>query len=120
MLADVEWLCRPVVPDGHEHGYQAYVCLFRPEDPGWHNVDRLHERRNGVMACLESAGIATRQGTHAVVIQRYYAEKYGLRKEDFPNAYFADRLSLAVPLYPQMTDAEQAEVCDRLREALDG
>lgn len=120
MLADVEWLCRPVVPDGHEHGYQAYVCLFRPEDPGWHNVDRLHERRNAVMARLEAAGIATRQGTHAAVIQRYYAEKYGLRKEEFPNAYFADRLSLALPLYPQMTDAEQAEVCDRLGRALDG
>jgi hypothetical protein len=41
------------------------------------------------MALLEEKGIATRQGTHAPVIQGYYAEKYGLRPEQFPNAYIA-------------------------------
>jgi perosamine synthetase len=120
MLADVEWLRTPTVPEGHEHGYQAYVCLFRPETPDFHNVERLHARRNAVMARLESAGIATRQGTHAAALQRYYVDKYGLRKEDYPNAYFADRLSLALPLYAQMTDEEQAQVCTQLRNAIDG
>jgi len=71
------------------------------------------------MICLEEKGIATRQGTHAPVIVGYYAEKYGLRPEQFPNAYLADRLSLTLPLYVQMTDAEQALVCENLREGLD-
>jgi len=33
LLADFDDLDTPSVPDGYVHGYQAYVCLFRPEDP---------------------------------------------------------------------------------------
>ena len=53
------------MPDGYVHGYQAYVCLFRPEEPTLGNVRALHERRNALMAELDGRGIATRQGTHA-------------------------------------------------------
>lgn len=119
MLAEVAWLERPMVPDGYVHGYQAYVCLFRPEEPTLANVPRLHQLRNELMMRLEAKGIATRQGTHAVVIQGYYAEKYGLQPEQFPNAYLADRLSLTLPLYPQMTDEEQTLVFDSLEGGLD-
>jgi perosamine synthetase len=119
MLADVEWLQTPTVPEGYVHGYQAYVCLFRPEESTVDNVERLHRQRNGLMAWLESKGIATRQGTHAPVALRYYAEKYGLRAEQFPNAYLADRCSLTLPLYVQMSDTEQALVCESLQEACD-
>jgi dTDP-4-amino-4,6-dideoxygalactose transaminase len=48
------------------------------------------------------------------VILGYYAGKYGLQPKDFPNAYLADRLSLALPLYAQMTDDEQEMVCSHL------
>lgn len=116
MLAGFEWLKTPRVPAGYVHGYQAYVCLFRPERPTMENVARLHERRNELMTRLEESGIATRQGTHAPVIQGYYAEKYNFRPEQFPNSYIADRLTLALPLFVQMTDDEQRLVCDSLRE----
>jgi perosamine synthetase len=119
MLADLRWLQTPVVPDGYIHGYQAYVCLFRPESPTLANVDRLHWHRNELMIRLEEKGIATRQGTHAPIIVGYYAKKYDLRPEEFPNAYLADRLSLALPLYVSMTDADQALVCESLREVFD-
>lgn len=118
-LADLEWLRTPTVPDGFVHGYQAYVCLFRPEEPTLENLDRLHERRNRLMARLEQQGIATRQGTHAPVLVGYYTTKYGLRPEDFPNATIAHHLTLALPLYPQMTDAEHEFVCESLRTAFD-
>ena len=117
MLAEVGWLQRPVVPEDYIHGYQAYVCLFKPEEPTLDTVAQLHERRNGLMARLEARGIATRQGTHAPVILGYYAEKYILRPEQFPNAYIADRLSLTLPLYAQMTGEEQEFVCRGLRDA---
>jgi dTDP-4-amino-4,6-dideoxygalactose transaminase len=115
MLADLEWLETPVVPDGYRHGYQAYVCLFRPEEPSFKNVARLHEQRNEVMMLLEAKGISTRQGTHAPVIQGYYAQKYKLLPEQFPNAYIADRLTLTLPLYPQMTEVEQNLVWQSLQ-----
>ena len=117
MLAKIEWLETPRVPDGYIHGYQAYVCLFRPEVPILANVDRLHRQRNEVMSRLEAKEIATRQGTHAPVTLGYYTRKYHLRPERFPGAYLADRLSLTLPLYAQMTDAEQDVVCESLLEA---
>lgn len=118
ILANLEWLDTPFVPEGYTHGYQAYVCLFRPETPTLENVEQLHEQRNQLMMTLEDKGIATRQGTHSPVIQGYYANKYDLRPEQFPNSYIADRLSLALPLYPQMTEEEQKLVCDSLRSAI--
>jgi len=117
MLAELDWLDIPVVPEGYRHGYQAYVCLFRPEAPTLNNVDVLHRRRNELMMSLEGEGISTRQGTHAPVIQGYYAEKYQLRPEQFPNAFMADRLSLALPLFAQLTESEQGLVNERLRQA---
>ena len=116
LLSELEWLEKPLVPDGYVHGYQAYVCMFRPELPTIANVARLHEQRNKIMTRLEERGIATRQGTHAAVIQSYYAEKYDLRPDQFPNAYMADRLSLTLPLFVQITEDEQQLVLESLRE----
>jgi dTDP-4-amino-4,6-dideoxygalactose transaminase len=53
------------------------------------------------------------------VLQGFYAEKYGFRPEDFPNATICDRLTIALPLFPQLTEGEQERVVSRLRAALD-
>ncbi|HUQ86868.1 MAG TPA: DegT/DnrJ/EryC1/StrS family aminotransferase [Vicinamibacterales bacterium] len=119
LLHGLDWLVLPSTPEGDDHGWQSYVCLFRPEAPSMTNVERLHQRRNALMAVMEKQGIATRQGTHAPVIQEFYANKYGFRPGDFPNAYMADRLSLSLPLYPHMTDAEIEVVVSALRSAID-
>ena len=116
-LAGLDWLAPPQVPDGYVHGYQAYVCLFGAEDATPENVETLHERRNELMLHLEERGIATRQGTHAPVLTGLYAAKYGLREQDFPNAVAADRLSLALPLFPQMTEDDQRFVVTELERA---
>lgn len=118
-LEDLEWLETPHTPEGYVHGYQSYVCLFRPEEPTMDNVEKLHERRNMLMERLEDKGIATRQGTQAVHVLGYYRRKYGLQSVNFPNTYLADRLSLALPLYAQMTEAEQTLVVDELQRAFE-
>lgn len=118
MLENVEWLETPYTPEAHVHGYQAYVCLFRPKEPTMDNVEDLHERRNALMARLEDEGIATRQGTQAVHVLSYYRQKYALQPADFPNTYIADRLSLALPLYTQMTDEEQDHVVRVLKQGV--
>jgi dTDP-4-amino-4,6-dideoxygalactose transaminase len=117
MLARCSWLVRPAVPDGCVHGYQSYVTVFAPERPSLANVDALHERRNRLMASLEDQGIATRQGSHAAVLQTYYARKYGITRDRFPQATLADRVSLSLPLFAEMTDAEQDFVVGSLLEA---
>lgn len=114
VLGGLEWLDTPVVPDGYEHGYQAYVCLFHPNEASLENLESLRTRRNTLMAALEDGGISTRQGTHAAALQGYYREKYGLGRDDFPNAALAEALSLTLPLYPQLTESEQTRVCEAL------
>jgi perosamine synthetase len=113
-LEPFDWLARPVVPPGYDHGYQSYVCLFRPDAPTLANVDRQGERRNELMAAMEALGIATRPGTHAVAFSRYYRERYSLEPSCFERAYTAESLSLSLPLYPQMTEAEIDLVCSSL------
>jgi len=117
LLAGVDWLAKPVTPEGYVHGYQSYVTLFRPRPPTLGNYERLHERRNRIMNELEERGIATRQGTHAPVTLGVYAKKYKIRPESFPNALFADRLSLSLPLYVDLSADDQEYVVDELRQA---
>ena len=114
-LRGLEWMQTPTYPAESLHGYQSYVCLFAPEPPSMENVEQLHKQRNRLMLDLEQKGIATRQGTQAVHTTTYYRERYGLSPEDFPNSYIADRLSLALPLYPQMTEAEMEYVVGSLK-----
>ena len=116
LFEDAGWLRTPHTPAGFRHAYQAYVCLFQPETPTLDNVDRLHDRRNRLMMDLEAQGIATRPGTHAAFAQGFYASKYGLTRTDFPNSYLAERLSLAVPLFPQMDAADLEYVATHVHQ----
>ena len=103
-LKGLSWLKTPYVPDSYRHTYQSYVTLVQS-----------NELRNQVMATLAEKGIATRQGTHAVHTLNYYKNKYNLKDEDYPNSLAVDRLSMTLPLYPQMTDDEQDYVINQLK-----
>jgi dTDP-4-amino-4,6-dideoxygalactose transaminase len=118
-LRAYDWLVPPVTPEDNVHGYQSYACLFRPEEPTLEKLDALSEKRNDLMAEMEDRGIATRQGTHAAALTSYYATKYGITREQFPRSAIAERLSLALPLYPDMSDEEQELVLTELRSAFE-
>jgi perosamine synthetase len=114
-LATVHWLTLPKESADKVHAWQSYVTLFAPEMPNLQNVQNLHERRNRLMKQLELRGISTRQGTHAPAHLPYFRQKYRIKPDDFPNAYMADRLSLALPLFPGMTEEELAYVCHSIQ-----
>lgn len=118
LLAEIDWLRTPRVPAGDVHGYQAYVCLFAPEEPSLENISDLRRRRNQLMSQLERDGIATRQGTHAPVTTRYYAERYDLSPAAFPSAVIAESASLTLPLYPQLSEEDQELVVGAVQQAL--
>ncbi len=112
-LRAIPWLKAPEIPEGYTHGYQTYCTLFKPEetwkairDRDVEKIRSLSGERNRVMADLEMKGIATRQGTHAVHIQKYYREKYGLQPMDFPASYAADLLTVALPFYPTLSEED--------------
>lgn len=114
-LDGLSWLQRPYQHADYVHGYQSYVCLFQPETPGLQTVDKYFDKRNAMMAAMEKVGIITRQGTHAAAHLHYYAGKYGIRPEDFPNAYLAERLTITLPLFAGMTSSETEQVVDALK-----
>lgn len=105
-LGEVEWLRVPCVPPGWVHPFQSYVILIESEAP--HSRDEVAER-------LGSLGIATRQGTHAVHALGYYRDRYGLHPKDYPVAWSADRWTLTLPLFPQMTEDERRLVIEGVR-----
>jgi dTDP-4-amino-4,6-dideoxygalactose transaminase len=117
-LSALSWLRRPTAPSGFTHGHQSYVCLFTAESPALPDVDRLRERRNALMATMESRGVATRPGTHAPVLLRYYRDRYRIDREAYPNALLADHLSISLPIYPQMSDEEIDTVVLALEAAM--
>lgn len=112
LLSSVDWLQLPSSPAHSEHSYQSYVTRFLGGD-----ADALRLLRDGIMANLDAQGIATRQGTHAVPTLGYYSGKYGYVAGDFPGAHLAESASLALPLFPTISESQQARVVDALLRA---
>ena len=122
VLKNISQLLTPYIPENYKHGYQSYVCIFtNGEDISnltKEQIDRINIKRNIFMEKLEEMTIATRQGTHAVHTLGYYKNKNNFKDEDFLMSYAADRLSIALPLYAGMSDAEFDYVITNIKEAL--
>jgi perosamine synthetase len=104
-----EWLEVPFTPNDCIHAYQAFVCQLKQSVEG---------TRNNLITALAADEIEVRQGTHAPYLLSYYRTKYGFGLADFPNAFAADRFSLALPLYPELTREDQRFVCTQLENHL--
>lgn len=120
-LGGIECVQVPNVPEGYKHTYQAYVLTLRDSQHSkvtLKAIEKLNRARNTIMRRLSEKGIATRQGTSAVHRLGYYHKKYGLRDDDFPLSLQADRLTIALPLYPQMTDEEQDYVIENMLQVV--
>ena len=126
-FADLEWLQIPFKPNGDEHGYQSYPCLFQPKiamstakrPANISKIKAINAARNGWMEQLQQQGISTRPATHAVHMLSFFKQKYGLRPEDFPNAFVANDCSISLPLFHGMTEVEQDFVVTKVREYTD-
>lgn len=116
-LRDLPWLILPEPPPGCAMNWQSYVTVISPGEKrfaDWKEIPALNIRRNRLMAALEGEGIAVRQGTHAVHDLAVYRERYGLKPENCPNAFLLDRLSMALPLFPAMTERDVDRAADAL------
>jgi len=107
LLAGVEAVILPADDPGHT--YQSYVTRLAAND---------RDKRNAIMERLAELKIQTRPGTHAVHRLGYYANKYGLRPEQFPNACRAEDTTITLPIFPGMSDDQQKFVVDNIRANL--
>ncbi|KPL19218.1 MAG: hypothetical protein AMJ92_04205 [candidate division Zixibacteria bacterium SM23_81] len=111
-LKDLKWLIIPHVTEGCTHAYQSYVCLFAPDGLPKEGADSdeleiMCQKRNEFMKWLHGKGISTVPGALAIHTVDYYKGKYNLNQTDFLSCLIASKLSIALPLYPQMREEEQ-------------
>jgi UDP-4-amino-4,6-dideoxy-N-acetyl-beta-L-altrosamine transaminase len=95
-------------PDSYS-GYHLYVVRLR--------LEAIHRSHRQVFDALRGAGIGVNLHYIPVHLQPYY-RALGFAPGQFPasEAYYADAITL--PLYPALTEAEQAQVVDALAAAL--
>jgi dTDP-4-amino-4,6-dideoxygalactose transaminase len=107
-LSDITWLSLPSKPSQGIHAWQAFVTRVDHPDGS--------QFRNKVMESLEKEGIATRPGTHAIHLLGFYASKYDLDPQDFPNALIANETTMAIPLHNRLTRSDQDRVIEALKK----
>ena len=97
-LQSVPWLRMPHFADQGVHAWQAFVT--------WVDPDNAPMPRNEIMEQLQTAGIATRPGTHAVHMLGFYRDRLGLEADDMPGARACDANTMAIPLHNRMDRAD--------------
>ena len=100
-------------PDGSGAGgtrsWFVYVVQLPEDGPG----------RDDVIVRLREQGVAAKPYLPAIHLMSYYRERFGCREGMFPVAESVAARSLALPFFPQMTDAQVARVVAALGAALD-
>ena len=107
LLAGVPGLALPREPAWGGHIYQSYVVTLE------RGVDR-----DRVIQAMKQRGVETTLGTYALHAQPFFGREYGYRTGELPGSYLAFTQSLALPLYPQLEDADLVRVAETLRGAL--
>ncbi len=88
----------------HRHAWHLYTPLI--------NTDMLSISRDQFIQELKDRNIGS--GLHYTAVHEFsfYAEKYGYKPEDFPEAHFVSERILSLPLFPSMTDQDQEDVVE--------
>jgi dTDP-4-amino-4,6-dideoxygalactose transaminase len=74
--------------------------------------------RDETMLALRERGIDSKPYLPAIHLMSFYRERFGHREGEFPVCEDVARRSLALPFFPQLTEAQVAEVAEALREVL--
>ncbi len=106
-FAPIESVQVPGSRAGFLHTYQSYCIVLTDASP----VNRADAMRR-----LKEQGITTRRGCMAVHLEPYFVKRFGLTR--LPEAERLAARTIALPLFPTMTDEQQSYVIDRVWELL--
>jgi dTDP-4-amino-4,6-dideoxygalactose transaminase len=112
-LTNLPWLQLPQEGSDQTHAYQSYVCLLNTYKGS--NSDELENLRYRFWRHLLDCGIDGVQGAQAMTRISYYRRKYGWRHDDFPVALLADKASVALPIYPDLSEESQNHIIRSIR-----
>jgi perosamine synthetase len=107
LLSDHPSLRTPYIPPYVEPNFQSYAIAIK---------DDCHIERDKLWQALLDAGVAAKRGVMAIHRESSYTETYG--RHILPLTEKASDNSLLLPLFPQMTVAEQDHVVAALERAL--
>ncbi len=90
-----------------------------PHRHAWHLLTVRVEGRDAFMQALKDRNIGTGLHYQAAHVFSWYKERYGWKPEDFPHALEAGERICSLPLFPDLTQAQQDRVIAAVREVLD-
>lgn len=99
----------PIMSSGSEPVLQSYVVLL-PQS--------LASKRSVLIKDLRDRGIETTIGTYHVPLTTYYRKRYNYQVGDFPVTDAVFNRALTLPLYEGMSEQQQDEVVQQLRECI--
>lgn len=110
-LANFDTLVLPKAPQfEHKHAWHLFAPTL--------NTQVANITRDELMTQLKQHNIGCSVHYEAAHLYPYYANKYGFKKGDFPNAEAIGANVISLPLFPDMTFAEQDDVLDALHNIL--
>jgi len=107
-LGELEGVTLPCENSGAaRRGWFVYVIQLP------HGIDR-----DTVVTALGTHGVAAKPYFPAIHLMSYYREEFGYREGQFPVCEDVAARSIAIPFFPQMTEAQVARVGEALRAVL--
>jgi dTDP-4-amino-4,6-dideoxygalactose transaminase len=105
MLDGLDGLETPIEVEGNEHVYHLYVVR--------------HGRRDALAAHLAAAGIQTVVNYPLALPFLLAYQRFGHVPQEFPNAWANQSRILSLPIFPELSDSQQAKVVETLRRFAD-
>jgi dTDP-4-amino-4,6-dideoxygalactose transaminase len=108
-LAGIEGLGLPVAEHGGDRrGWFVYVVQIPRDGPA----------RDEVVVALRERGIQSKPYLPAIHLMSFYRERFGHREGEFPVCEDIAARSIALPFFPELTQAQVAEVAEGLNAVL--
>jgi dTDP-4-amino-4,6-dideoxygalactose transaminase len=118
---------RERIADRYDQSLRGLPLLLPPRladrRSAWHlyaieiDEQRCDASRADVFSALRTAGIGANVHYIAIHTQPYY-QRLGFKRGSFPAAERYAQRAISIPLYPALTEAQQAHVVQTLSEAL--
>jgi dTDP-4-amino-4,6-dideoxygalactose transaminase len=96
----------PIVPEGATSGRHLFTIWVDPQ------------RRDDILAGIQRRRVGVTVNYRAVHLTRFYRERFGFARGDFPIAESISDRTITIPLWPAMTNAQVDEVVAAVREAV--
>jgi dTDP-4-amino-4,6-dideoxygalactose transaminase len=110
----IKLLCDDRTILGHKHAHHLFPIIFDGEE----NDKIKNKSQEQIIREIEGRGVGVGVHFPCLPLTKYYREKYGYRKENFPVASKMTEKIVSIPLYPGLRDWEVNKVIDAVKSVV--